>query len=529
MSDLSFQQGDLADTRFQYLEDLSTAYWYSEILFTAVEIGIFDCLGQDMIPLDELSSRLSCDQDNLERLLKSMESLALVINDRGMWFNSQAASRFLVKNNPEYMGHFILYRKYMREPWQGLSRQLLKGELPSAPVGSDDADEKFFNYLYATDALIKIKSPGIVEKLAGYEWHFPLLDVGGGAGSLLRALMDSGKKNAEKHQLYSADQSLLFDLDDVIRAAKRLYPEASDWEGFAVSGGDFRSFEFEETRKFGLVILSNFLHAYSTKEARELLGKAISLLKSDGILLIHDYFPDRTAKYRQKGTLYDLNMMINTYNGRCHDAGDITGWLKASGMASADTFDLDTDTSVIIAAKQNGPEPESNGENSHDKIHYAAMDAGFKHAALLPAGRVVISSWPRLKCRFGCEKYSTNLKCPPYGLAHEKTRELLSEYSQVMIIEGAPPGLDFHKNLLDLEKKAFLHGYYKALSFIAGPCTICAECPDTGKCRNPKLARPSMEGSGIDVYATCRNAGIDLKPVTRKGNYIKYIGMLLLD
>ncbi len=47
--------------------------------------------------------------------------------------------------------------------------------------------------------------------------------------------------------------------------------------------------------------------------------------------------------------------------------------------------------------------------------------------------------------------------------------------------------------------------------------------------QEPKLARPSMEGSGIDVYATCRNAGIDLKPVARKGDYIKYIGMLLLD
>ncbi|MCG8551095.1 MAG: DUF2284 domain-containing protein, partial [Desulfobacterales bacterium] len=482
-----------------------------------------------ILNLDELSSRLSCDQESLERLLKSMESLALVINERSMWFNSQTASRFLVKSAPEYMGHFILYRKYMRTQWQGLSRQLLKKEPPSAPQGSDDADEKFFIYFYATDALIKIKCPEIVEKLERYEWHFPLLDVGGGAGSLLRALMDSGKKNAEKHKLYGADKSVLFDLDDVIRAAKRLYPGASDWEGFAVSGGDFRSFEFEETRKFGLVILSNFLHAYSTKEARELLGKALRLLKSDGILLIHDYFPDRTAKHRHKGRLYDLNMMINTYNGRCHEAGEITGWLKASGMASADTFDLDTDTAVIIAVKQKVADPEFNGENFHDKMYYTAMDAGFKHAALLPAGDVVISSWPRLKCRFGCAKYSTNLKCPPNGLAHEKTRELLSEYAQVMIIEGAPPGLDFHTNLLDLEKKAFLHGYYRALSFIAGPCTICTECPDTGKCRNPKLARPSMEGSGIDVYATCRNAGIDLKPVARKGDYIKYIGMLLLD
>ncbi len=55
-------------------------------------------------------------------------------------------------------------------------------------------------------------------------------------------------------------------------------------------------------------------------------------------------------------------MMINTYNGRCHDAGEITGWLRLSGMASTDTFDLDTDTSVIIAVKQKVADPEFNGE-----------------------------------------------------------------------------------------------------------------------------------------------------------------------
>jgi hypothetical protein len=37
-----------------------------------------------------------------------------------------------------------------------------------------------------------------------------------------------------------------------------------------------------------------------------------------------------------------------------------------------------------------------------------------------------------------------------------------------------------------------------------------------------------MEGSGIDVYATARNAGIRLEPVTEKGQYVKYIGLVLL-
>jgi hypothetical protein len=38
-----------------------------------------------------------------------------------------------------------------------------------------------------------------------------------------------------------------------------------------------------------------------------------------------------------------------------------------------------------------------------------------------------------------------------------------------------------------------------------------------------------MEASGIDVFTTVQNAGIHLKPLTQKGRYVKYFGLLLLE
>jgi predicted metal-binding protein len=83
--------------------------------------------------------------------------------------------------------------------------------------------------------------------------------------------------------------------------------------------------------------------------------------------------------------------------------------------------------------------------------------------------------------------------------------------------------------LLELEKKAFLAGYHKAFVFGAGHCPVCKKCPENGQCLHPDLARPSMESSGIDVYATAKNAGIRLKPVSDKWGYVKYIGLMLLE
>jgi len=41
-----------------------------------------------------------------------------------------------------------------------------------------------------------------------------------------------------------------------------------------------------------------------------------------------------------------------------------------------------------------------------------------------------------------------------------QSRELLASYKTAFLVQGTPPGKDFHDQLLILEKKAFLKGYH---------------------------------------------------------------------
>jgi predicted metal-binding protein len=45
----------------------------------------------------------------------------------------------------------------------------------------------------------------------------------------------------------------------------------------------------------------------------------------------------------------------------------------------------------------------------------------------------------------------------------------------------------------------------------------------------PKLARPSMEACGIDVYATVHNNGFPVKVLTAKEEKANYYGLLLIE
>jgi predicted metal-binding protein/2-polyprenyl-3-methyl-5-hydroxy-6-metoxy-1,4-benzoquinol methylase len=504
-----FKNNDPAQTGFQFLEDLSTAYWYSQVLFTALDLKLFGLIDKGIDTVDGLAKAAACKHAELARLLRAMQSIGLIGSYEDRVYNTQTASSFLIPGTDAYLGDFFLYRRYMRPNWQNLTTQVAAMEREENPEIS--YEEKNFKYVAAMDALVRQKAMEIAELVSRENVTGTILDIGGGAGSLVRLLQANGR----------FPQALLFDLPEVIDAAHRLYPEADSWRTIRTVGGDFREHRFEE--QFDLICLSNFLHAYGAQEARSLFFKSVSLLKEDGLVLIHDYFPDRRGTVPQKGALYDLAMMLNTFNGVCHDAQTICAWCREAGFNTIGVKDLSTDTGIIMARR--------NTEIAlrQDPLAGTAADLGLDLFVLLAPTDVVTAAWAREKCKSGCEQFGKSLQCPPQGMDHEKTRQLLESYKKIYLVRGTPPGKVFHEALLSLEKKAFLMGKHKAFAMGAGPCTICPQCPNEGKCLFPHLARPSMEGSGIDVYATAANAGIDLKPVKKKGQYVTYIGLLLVE
>jgi predicted metal-binding protein len=508
---LGFKDINPAHTGFQFLEDLSTAYWYSQVLFTGLELNLFQYMDQGFCSVETLAKEANCQKIELSRLLLAMERTGLVTCRSENWYNTQISSLFLVPGKRDYMGDFFLYRQYMRPQWDTLTQRIAPEQKKEKQMSALSYEERTLRYVASTDTLVRQKAKEIVRQLQGENISGPILDIGGGAGSLIRGL-----------QTLAPDAgAILFDIPEVIDAARTLYPDKKDWKGITPCGGDFRTHEFKE--RFSLICMSNFLHAYGPEEARQLLLKAVTLLNDKGILVIHDYFPDRKGAVPEKGALYDLAMMLNTFNGFCHGSAAITRWLGEAGIKNFGIKDLTTDTTLIMAKK--------NGSLQLAPDPWADLAMELKFDAITPVSPkdVVTAPWVNTKCRFGCKGFGKNLQCPPLSMDHDKTRRLLDDYTTAFLVRGAPPGKQFHHALLTLERHAFLKGFHKAFVFGAGPCPVCPQCPEDGKCRHHDLARPAMEASGIDVYTTVSNAGWSLFPVQEKGQYVTYIGLFLVE
>jgi len=158
-----------------------------------------------------------------------------------------------------------------------------------------------------------------------------------------------------------------------------------------------------------------------------------------------------------------------------------------------------------------------------------AVEAGAADATLIAPDSVVTAQWVRLKCQFGCGGFGQSLTCPPFSPTPEKTALLLREYRTALLVHS--DGLaEVTAIVADLERRAFLDGYYKAFGIGAGPCELCRTCPpQKGGCRHPDEARPAMEACGIDVYQTARNNGLPIEVVTGASCKQNYYGLLLLE
>jgi len=166
-----------------------------------------------------------------------------------------------------------------------------------------------------------------------------------------------------------------------------------------------------------------------------------------------------------------------------------------------------------------------------DNVLERAVKLGAREAKIISPQSVVTAEWVRLKCQYGCGGYGQSLTCPPYSPTPEQTRRMLDCYQTAVLLHFDEHWGPVRKTVAELEKELFLSGYYKAFAFACGGCEFCDQCDAIkgGRCRYPRQARPAMEASGIDVYATARNNGYPIEVVTSRTCKQNYYGLVVIE
>jgi len=173
-----------------------------------------------------------------------------------------------------------------------------------------------------------------------------------------------------------------------------------------------------------------------------------------------------------------------------------------------------------------------------ERYKQKALELGASQAEVIPAQWVQVDERVRLKCLVPrCYNYGQCVYCPPYTPEPEFMRQAFSRFQwAVLFRNNVVPIEDFTditryqsqatkhgkkatETVAKIEIMAFADGYYLAVGFSTGSCrdSLCGgmlcQVLDSGRCRFPSRARPSMEAVGIDVFGLAAKVGWEIYPI----------------
>jgi hypothetical protein len=295
---------------------LSGGYWQTCALHAGVKLDLFSCLeeGRD---LTEAAQVLACDQRGLAMLLTALTAMGLVRHNSGRYSNSAAASTYLCRQSPAYLGHIIKHHHHLMESWAHLDRAVKDGH-PMAQPSSHSADEWRESFQLGMFNLAMQTAPPLVQQidLAGRR---RLLDLGGGPGTWAIHFCLANP----------ALRATIFDLPTTRPFAEETIDRFAMQQRIDFLPGNFLVDEFPGG--FDCAWLSHILHGEGPDDCRRILAKAAASLTAGGLLMVHEFILDDDLEGPLFPALFSLNMLVATEKGQSYTQSSLTEMMIAAG------------------------------------------------------------------------------------------------------------------------------------------------------------------------------------------------------
>ena len=325
-----------------YIHELGYGYWKSQVLFVAVEMGVFTQIGVGGKSCKDIARELGAHPRSTEMFLHVLVSLGFLKKVKGIFKNTPLSKRYLVKGEPLYQGDRIHHFHNLWEPWSKLGDAVRSGK-PTAFEGVQEEtdDHRLRDFLKSMHNMASIQVEGVWRKLQVKEYK-NLLDLGGGLGTYAVRFAEGNRDL----------RATVFDLPDVIKITDEYIKESGLTERVTTQGGNCLKDGFGRER-FDIIFVSNLLHIYKPAENRSILKKCWYSLMKKGIVVIQE-FALNTAKTRPTfGTLFGLNMLVGTLGGAMYSEDEIKEWLIKVGFKKIKKIVINKDSHLIIGYKRN--------------------------------------------------------------------------------------------------------------------------------------------------------------------------------
>jgi ubiquinone/menaquinone biosynthesis C-methylase UbiE len=310
-------------------------------LIASVQLGLFSALEKGPASAAEVAARAGVSRRGARIVLDALASLGLVEKRGETYANTPAASRWLVRESPEYIGHVM----EVEGPWKAWSElaAVVRTGKPARPIEHRDHAEEFFPHLvrglHVVNREPAARAAAWLVASAGRR-GLRVLDVAAGSGVWGIALAEADREA----RVTAHDFPRLL---DVTREYATRHGVADRFDYLA---GDLKKVDFGEAR-YDVAILGNIVHSEGEASARDLFRRIFRALRGGGRMAIVDMIPDETRTAPPFPVMFAVNMLVATEEGDTYTLEQYREWIAEAGFARTETADIASHSPLVVGVK----------------------------------------------------------------------------------------------------------------------------------------------------------------------------------
>jgi hypothetical protein len=312
-------------------------FWTSRVLLTAAELDVFSHLDGDPATVAQCAPTIGADPRALDRLFNALVALGLLEKHEDL-FHLTKDGALLSSRHPETVLPSLLHYASLWESWSQLTTVVKEGKPAkrSGPVMSEAGRRAFIGAMDVAGKEMSRRVAGMVDATRFKR----LLDIGGASGTYTVAFL---KKNP-------AMTAILFDLPPVIEIAREKIAAQGLADNVLLWPGDYTHDALPPG--CDIALLSAIIHQNGSSENLDLFKKIHGALEPGGTLLIRDFIMDSSRTTPKGGTLFALNMIVNTVAGDTYTFDEISRQLAQTGFVQIELIRGEDQQSDLVKAEK---------------------------------------------------------------------------------------------------------------------------------------------------------------------------------
>lgn len=334
-------KGKSGQVRFEDLRRLAAGFQPAKLFITALELGFFDALQGGGLTAVALAGNTGTDPRAAAIVANALVSLGLLTKKDGLYSNSEASARWLVKGAPEYRGSVISHLGNTWEDWADLADTIKtgtarcrrkKGDVPADP-GHLEA------FIMGMENITRDIAPLIAERLP-LEGRKAILDVGGGPGNYCLAFARRAPDARVVH----------FDLPGPGAVARKFVAGQREGHRIEFVSGNFHMDSLGSG--FDFVWLSQVIHMMGEDDVARLVKKTADAMLPGGVLAIHDHFLNDDMASPVQAAVFGVHMLAATTGGRTYSLSETEKFMEAAGLKPEGRIDYGGPARIVLGGKK---------------------------------------------------------------------------------------------------------------------------------------------------------------------------------